>query len=393
MGRLRNKDAATRENSRKGLLVGAIATIPLLLGSFMSASAADSVLSEADTACLGCHSIQGLEKQLANGETLSLHVSGEAFAKSVHRVFECTACHGYIDAQTHPAATSDIKSARQYSIERANACQLCHAEAFEQYEGSLHAARVREGHPLAPVCTGCHGSHSVSPKTAYETCVGCHAADLDAHSKWLPNAKLHQEVVSCAACHAPAALRMIDLRLYDSTTQTWAAEKEGAPVFEELARTADTDGNGLDAAELRSLLREINQDAATAPKTLRGRVELRTGVEAHRLADKTQALKACDNCHRYGSEPFQNVTVSVMGPDGRPVRYPAHKEILGSALAVESLPEFYAIGGTRSPVLDALLALALLGGVGVPIGHMTMKWLFRRYRARRNRSSGTDDSK
>jgi hypothetical protein len=82
-----------------------------------------------------------------------------------------------------------------------------------------------------------------------------------------------------------------------------------------------------------------------------------------------------------------------MGPDGRPVRYPAHKEILGSALAVESLPEFYAIGGTRSPVLDALLALALLGGVGVPIGHMTMKWLFRRYRARRNRSSGTDDSK
>ena len=393
MKRLRNRDAATREESRKGLLVGAIATIPLLLATFISASAADSALSEADTACLGCHSIEGLEKQLPNGETLSLHVSGEAFAKSVHRVIGCSACHGYVDLQTHPAVTSDIKSARQYSIERAEGCRLCHRDSYEQYEGSLHSARVREGHPLAPVCTGCHGSHSVSPRTAYETCVGCHAADLDAHSKWLPNAKLHHEVVSCAACHAPAALRMIDLRLFDGATQAWAAEKEGAPVFEELARSADTDGNGLDAEELRSLLREINRDAATAPKTLRGRVELRTGVEAHRLTDKTQALKACDNCHRYGSEPFQNVTVSVTGPDGRPVRYPAQKEILGSALAVESLPGFYAIGGTRSPVLDVLFALALLGGVGVPVGHTMVKWLFRKYRAGRNRSGGGDSAK
>ena len=393
MKRPRNNDAATQEESRKGLLVGAIAAIPLLLASAMSASAADSVLSEADTTCLGCHSIEGLEKQLPNGETLSLHVSGEVFAKSVHRAIGCSACHGDIDAQTHPATTSDIRSARQYSIERAAGCRLCHGDSYEQYEGSLHSARVREGDPLAPVCTGCHGSHSVSPRSAYEACVGCHAADLDAHSKWLPNAKLHQEVVSCAACHAPAALRMIDLRLYDGTTQAWVTEKEGAPAFEELARSADTDGNGLDAAELRSLLRDINRDAAAAPKTLRGRVELRSGVEAHRLSDKTQALKACDNCHRYGSEPFQNVTVSVTGPDGRPVRYPAQKEILHSSLAVESLPGFYAIGGTRSPVLDALLAFALLGGVGVPIGHMTTKWLFRRYRADRNRSSRTDDSR
>jgi hypothetical protein len=384
-------DAATRAKFRVGQLAGVVAAIALLPAPFSAANAAAGPLSGADTACLGCHSIEGLGKQLDNGEMLSLHVSDEAFASSVHRVFGCVSCHAAIDPGSHPAVAAGIPDARRYSIERAGACHLCHADALEQYQGSLHSARVREGHPLAPVCTGCHGSHSVNPRTAYETCIGCHAADLSAHSRWLPNAALHQEVVSCAACHAPEAARMIDLRLYDSAAKQWVVEKMDPPLFEQLAQSADTNGDGLDARELRNLLQEINRDAAI-PRTLRGRVELRTDVEAHRLSDKTHAIRACDNCHQYGAEPFQNVTVSVTGPDGRPVRYPAHKDVLVSALAVQSLPEFYAIGGTRSRVLDALLVLALLGGVGVPVGHMTMKWLFRKYRARRTRSGGGNDA-
>ena len=392
MARLRERYARTEAKFLRGFLVAVIATFLLCVATFIDAVAADTNLSAADTACLGCHSLQGLEKKLPDGETLSLRVSGEDFAKSVHRMIGCTTCHGYVDPLTHPAVASDIKSSRQYSIERAEVCRLCHDAAFTEYEGSLHSARVREGHPLAPVCTGCHGSHSVSPRTAYQTCVRCHSAALSAHGRWLPNPTLHHEVVSCAACHAPAAARMLDLRLYDSVTKEWVTEKEGVPLFEQLAKSSDADGNGLDAEELRNLLRKINRNASVS-RTLRGRVELRTAVEAHRLAGKVQAIKACDNCHRYGSEPFQSVTVSVTGPDGRPIRYPAQKEILSSALAVQSLPEFYAIGGTRSRVLDALFALALLVGVGVPAGHMTVKWLSRKYRAGRNRPRDGNDAR
>jgi hypothetical protein len=381
--------AATPANFHRPLLAGAFAAIALSMAPFTAAAAAAGPLSDADTACLGCHSIEGLEKTLDNGEKLPLHVPGEGFAGSVHRVFGCASCHAAIDPASHPAAAAGIASARQYSIERAGACQLCHSDALEQYEGSLHSARVREGHPRAPLCTGCHRAHDVTPRTAYETCVGCHAADLDAHGDWLPNAALHQEVVSCAACHAPDAPRMIDLRLYDGAAKRWVVEEEGAPLFGQLAQAADANGDGLDANELRNLLQEVNRGAAI-PRTLRGRVELRADVEAHRLADKSQAIRACDNCHRHGAEPFQNVTVSVTGPDGRPIRYRAHHDVLVSAQAVQALPEFYAIGGTRSRILDALLVLALLGGIGIPAGHMTMKWLFRKYRARRARSGGND---
>lgn len=387
---LQTGGVATRMRFRGEPLAGVMAAISLLFASFTDAGAAAGPLSDPDSACLGCHSIEALAKTLDNGESLSLHVAGEGYAGSVHRAFGCASCHAAIDPASHPAAPATIVSTRQYAIERAAACQMCHADALEQYEGSLHSARVREGHPLAPVCTGCHGAHSVSPRTAYETCVGCHAADLDAHAKWLPNAALHQEVVSCAACHAPDAARMIDLRLYDGAAKRWVVEREGAH-FGQLAQAADANGDGLDAKELRNLLQEVNRGAAI-PMTLRGRVELRTDVEAHRLADKAHAIKACDNCHRYGAEPFRNVTVSVTGPDGRPLRYPAHQDILGSALAVQSLPEFYAIGGTRSRILDALLVLALLAGIGIPAGHMTTKWLFRKYRARRARSGGGNDA-
>jgi hypothetical protein len=322
-----------------------------------------------------------MKKDLPDGGALSLHVPGEAYAKSVHKANGCGSCHSEIDIKSHPPSKGDIKSARQYSIERAQACRQCHEEAFKNHEGSVHADRVRQGNPIAPVCTGCHGSHTVTPKIAYETCVGCHAAALDAHRKWLPNAARHHEVVSCAACHAPAALRMVDLRLFDPVTKTWAVEAPGKPWFEKLAKSVDANGSGLDARELLELMKRINPESAGAKRTLRGRIELRSNVEAHRLAGKGAAIRACDNCHRAGAEPFRNVSVSVNGPDGRPLRHPARPEVLSSALAVAALPEFYAVGGTRSTLLDVLFVLALLGGIGFPVGHLTVRWLARKYRS------------
>ena len=47
-------------------------------------------------------------------------------------------------------------------------------------------------------------------------------------------------------------------------------------------------------------------------------------------------------------------------------------------LSVESLREFYAVGGTRSVLLDILLILAVLAGVSVPIGHQILKRIVKK---------------
>lgn len=345
------------------------------------ASPAEGALSDGDNACLGCHSQQGLTKPIGKGETLQLQVDGAAFERSVHAPLGCAACHSDVDLKAHPGTGKEYASRRAYTLARAGTCQQCHEDAAKQHEASVHAKRIRDGNVIAPTCTGCHSAHAVTPKAAYETCVRCHFAALAAHQNWLPNAARHHETVSCAACHAPAALRMVDLRLYDPATRTWAAEKPGEPWFEKLAKSVDGDGNGIDARELLDLVKRINPEGTEAPKTFRGRIELRANVEAHRLSAKAEAIRACDVCHRYGAEPFRNVTVSVAGPDGRPLRHPAKPEVLGSASAAASLPEFYAIGGTRSALLDVLFVLALLGGAGFPVVHFTVRWLVRKYRS------------
>lgn len=375
-------------------LITSVASILVFLSLGLMAAELDpaAALSDADKHCLGCHGSEGMTKALPNGATLSLHVAPPAFAKSVHKAIGCAACHSDIDSDKHPGVQRVIKDIRAYSIAMTAVCRQCHDAAFKHYEGSKHANLQREGKNIAPVCTDCHGHHAVSPKTAYETCVGCHAADMNGHRKWLPNAPLHLEVVSCAACHAPTVQRMVDLRFYDSAAKQWIVEAEGDARFEKLAKSIDADNSGLDARELRDLVRHVNDGKIAGPKTLRGRIELRVDVEAHRLAEKSRALRACDNCHRGGAEPFQNVTVSVVGPDGRPLRYKAHKAVLSSLLSVETLRTFYAIGGTRTELLDGLLLLALIGGISVPIGHQMIKRIVQSRDKARAATSSPGDS-
>lgn len=437
----RRKGIATRARFSENVVAAArLALVMLLLAvTSLTARAAGSALSQLDQQCLGCHSAKGLEKKLTNGETLSVHVDGAAFAKSVHSKIGCAVCHANTSFENHPPVKTRIDSIREYSLAQTKICETCHAPIFKLYEGSIHATLVREGYPNAPICTDCHNPHAVMAKGTYDAatgapcskchdpifnvyagsvhgkaglgcsnchrahdvsaattgdrlkdaCLECHQDVLAAHKTWLPNAAQHFETVSCPACHAPAAKRKVDLRLYDSVTKQRVAEKEGVPQFEGRVRSANAKGDGLDALALRSLLREFNREGSEDKTTLRGRLEVSNGVEAHQLMDKSQAIRDCAKCHRQGADAFQSVTVSIVGPDGRPVRYGAKPEVLNSVISMDSVSGFYAIGGTRIKLLDWLLALAVLGGIGVPLGHMTVRWLFKRYA---KRISGKGDS-
>ena len=263
-------------------------------------------------------------------------------------------------------------------------CKNCHAAIFNAYAASMHGkARSKPGESAAPLCSDCHSAHEVAVASAREgrktACLGCHAGALGAHQKWLPNAELHFETVSCPVCHSPTAKRRVDLRLFNSVAQQDLVEQKGVPKFERRARSADAQGGGLDAIELWNFMKVFNRDGVAGKTTLRGRMEVGSGVEAHQLAEKTRAISDCNICHREGAEAFQQVTVSIAGPDGRPVRYGANKEVLNSVFSVDSMGGFYAIGATRIKLLDILFLLSLFSGIAVPVGHLTAKWAFRRY--------------
>lgn len=358
-----------------------VAGLLLLLISGMPVRAADSILSAADERCLDCHDEE--YAQYEGGIHASLRHQGNSKAPA------CTDCH----------TTHRVRGKPPYQAETGAPCSKCHGAIFKAYVTSVHS-RVEipedeeeevDAHVLG--CPDCHRAHDVKAAATEnklkETCIGCHENVLTAHQKWLPNAALHFEAVACPACHAPMAQRKVDLRLYDSATQMRVREKEGVPQFETRARTIDADGKGLNALALRSLLKEFNRDEGMGRTILRGRLEVRTGAAAHLLADKHQAIRNCERCHSKGSDPFQSVTISIARPDGRLLRYDAHKEVLNSVVSIDSVGGFYAIGATRIKLLDTLLIFAVVGGIGVPIGHMTMKRLARKFL---KRGKGQSDS-
>ena len=425
---------------RSSTLLGVVAALAISLWG-MTAHAAnptDTSLSKEDKACLECHARPNLEKTLANGEKLSLVIAAKGFAQSVHASGGCEGCHSEIDLKDHGKQPKDIASKRAYSLERMETCRDCHKKTVKQYEDSVHSALVRAGSDKAPLCSDCHNPHatrSVKEKSAggpepvvcqkchqgiakafaesvhgrsgdealeckdcHTThsikaaslgqsmkgqCVSCHKDVVTTHAVWLPNTELHLDAISCPACHSPGATRRVNLRLYEGgNAPRQAAEKVGVPTFVKMANWADTTGSGLDARALWSLLQEFNRDNGEGKTVLRGRLEVQTGVQAHQLGEKALALKDCDTCHKQGAASFQAVSVTMAGPDGRPLRHDASLGVLNSIESVGSIGGFYAIGSTRIKLLDVLLVMALAAGILLPAAHLSVKLVTQRKRER-----------
>jgi len=347
------------------------------------------------------------------------------------------------DVKKHEKANNNKIGTREYSIAAVKVCRDCHKKNVKLYDDSLHASLVREGNAEAPICSDCHDPHYVRKDSASgpmddvncrnchgkiykayassvhgqarskqtdklpvgekkspicadchsshaikaaategrikEACLNCHKNAQLEHRVWLPNVERHFDAISCSVCHVATAKRRVDLRLYDSDARKLVTEKKGVPQFESRANAADSQGLGLDALALQSLLKEFNREGSESKTVLRGHLEVSSGIETHQLVSKAKAIKECDTCHREGADVFQRVTISIARPDGRPLHHEAQKEVLTSPISVDSVRGFYAIGGTRIKLLDVLFVMALSAGVIVPVGHMSLKWMFRRY--------------
>ncbi|MDT8319336.1 MAG: multiheme c-type cytochrome [Xanthomonadales bacterium] len=427
-------------------LVTLIASQVLVATALLTVPVATAVgaSAEEDAKCLKCHS-RNLKKSLEDGSTLSLHIPGEAFADSVHSKIGCTGCHRDVTTGKHPSR-EPIDSKRTYAIEQNQVCRKCHMKLFKQYSGSIHATLVAEGHPDAPLCSDCHSAHTVEAVALYDpvtgqpckdcheeiydaysqsvhgmaradgnviraahiqapicadcheahevstvsateglqaTCLSCHDGAAQAHADWLPNAKMHLNTISCAACHSPTAERRIDLQIFDKLTKIPIADGgENELALRQQIRAGEATGEGLDPVELWNLVRQTSQEGGVTEIILRGRMEVTSGVEAHRLTLKASATRDCESCHQGGSTSFENVTVSINRASGQRERFAADSKVLSSVASIDTLRDFYAPGGTRIRLLDWLLIVTVIGAAAIPIGHFALgRYLRKKARA------------
>ena len=423
--------------------VWAFAALLLMLTALLSqpAHADEASLAAEDQACQKCHDSPTIKpKKTQAGESLSMRISTQAFLASRHSETSCTDCHEDVDGKDHGKVEVPMKSKRDYRLSYQDACTTCHKKKAAEFKDSVHAHLVKAGSEKAPTCSDCHNAHTqidvkiVQPianvpcancheeifkaysgdvhglervakgksaplcadcHTAHkiqaaslghgikDNCIACHKDAVAKHEVWLPNSGRHFEAISCPVCHAPDAQRRVNLRLVESLGKQQIQEVRGVPQFERLALAANTTGGSLNEKELGSFLKEFNVEQTAGKAILSGRLEVRSGVQAHQLSVKEKAIKDCRICHQVDATPFQSVVLTMAGEDGRPLRHGVEKEVLNSLTAMGSMRGFYTIGSSRIKLLDYLLVLVVLGVLCVPVAHYTVHRIFKSKRDQR----------
>src|SRR5580765_3570490 len=176
--------------------------------------------------CGACHGQQfvmekdGLSVQMVASYQQSVH--GHAVANGSEKAAVCTDCHGAHDILDAKDSKSPI-----FKFNVPLTCGKCHEQISKEFEQSIHGQAIARANWQAPVCTDCHGIHSIKAHTdpnspvsaqnvAQATCARCHegmrlsqefgvegrrATTYLASYHGLASRLGSQVVANCASCH------------------------------------------------------------------------------------------------------------------------------------------------------------------------------------------------
>ena len=176
--------------------------------------------------CGSCHSQKfvmdgsGLRVQTVASYEQSVH--GHAIANGSEKAAVCTDCHG-----THEILDARDSKSPIFKFNVPLTCGKCHDQISKEFQQSIHGQAIAKANWQAPVCTDCHGIHSIKAHTdpnspvsaqnvAQATCARCHEGmrlsqefGVEGRRETTYLASYHglasrggsQVVANCASCH------------------------------------------------------------------------------------------------------------------------------------------------------------------------------------------------
>jgi cytochrome b subunit of formate dehydrogenase len=170
--------------------------------------------------CSACHGQKfvmakaGLSAQSAISYEASVH--GRAVAHGSAKAAVCTDCHDH-----HAVRPANDPLSGIFKFNVARTCGQCHAAIAAHYAESVHGKALARGNWNAPVCTDCHGIHTISRAADQvsgpnSSCARCHEGVRLSQEFGIPGARVSSYessyhglarrmgstlAANCASCH------------------------------------------------------------------------------------------------------------------------------------------------------------------------------------------------
>ncbi len=331
--------------------------LPLALVLLLSAPA--GAMESED--CLGCHA----DRDTVDGK---MFIEAGRFDSTAHAEMGCPSCHESVTDEHPDDGLTPSKAS----------CQDCHDQIHQEYAISQHGANAE--------CNDCHNPHQVKAATevsGYDMnrqCASCHdAADMvSSHDSWLPQAELHLGALPCITCHSASENYVISLYISSRAKAFGDFELASKQELEELAKgkpvqsLIDTNGDSFISLDELSAF-----NRARKYKNLRLAGMMTPETVTHNF-EIFENRWDCTFCHASGPEAMQTSYVAFPD-DGNGFSRLAVEQ--GAVLdALYGTPDFYMMGATRSKALNIVGLMIIAGGLVMPIGHGSLRFLTRKNR-------------
>ena len=228
------------------------------------------------TTCGRCHGQKFLmESNGVSGQPFISYqqsVHGLAIEKGSKKAAVCTDCHGAHEILPANDAKSPI-----YKFNVPATCGKCHGTVQQTFDESIHGQAIARGNGLAPVCTDCHGIHSIK-------------AHID------PNSSVSEQNIArttCARCHEGVRLSqefgVAGNRVTSYLDSYHGLASEGGSAV--VANCASCHGvhNILPSSDPRSTINKANLDA-TCGQCHKGVTQKFTLTKVHADGSKSKDI-------------------------------------------------------------------------------------------------------
>jgi cytochrome b subunit of formate dehydrogenase len=194
-------------------------------------------------------------------------VHGKAVAAGSEKAAVCTDCHG-----THEILQASDPKSSIFKFNVPATCAKCHGPVEQEFMASIHGQAISRGNWQAPVCTDCHGIHSIK-------------SHGDPNS---PVAAQNVALVTCARCHEGVRL-----------SQEFGFEGRRATTY---------------LASYHGLAAKLGSQVVANCASCHGTHNILPSSDPRSTVNHANLVKTCGQCHPGVNEKFVTAKVHVDAP-------------------------------------------------------------------------------